>query len=411
MDRDEPLAVLVEFAQHERPVGQPIELVLDEQLDEGALVLQDEDLLQPGGELPDDPALERVGHPQLQQAHTEALQLPVVQPQLPQGLAHLEIGLAGRNDPHPVGVGAQGDPVDVVGPGIGQGCPHPAIDHGVLHLHDPGAVHVGRGSVQIGPPVLLDVHHDRLDAPRSHHRRPGPVGDRGRHFHRHPQTTRPREGHGVLPQVEDLLDIARIEHRHHDRCRRDLTGPRRRRRLGGRVVSDQGQRAARTHRAGEVGLAQRIQGPVEPVGLAVPEAQHPVETRARQLHRQLAAHDGGRPELLVDSHLMDDVMGVHQPPAPLQFQVKTAQRRAWIARDEGGGVETGREVQPSLHHGQPDEGLHPREVDDPLVDGELVLQRQRWKQGAAHLGILCPRHTGNRCCERADQDVPTKPLA
>ncbi len=186
MDRHQPLAVLVELAQHEGPVGQPIELVLDEQLDEGTLVLQDKDLLQSGGELPNDPTLQGIGHPHMQQPHPKPLQLLVVQPELPQRLAHLEIGLASRDDADPVRVGAQGDPVDVVGPGIGQGRAHPAIDHGVLHLHDSCAVHVGGRPMHVGTPVQLDVDHDWLHPVGRHHRRPRPIGHRRRHLERHP---------------------------------------------------------------------------------------------------------------------------------------------------------------------------------------------------------------------------------
>ena len=96
-------------------VGEVIEDVADEELHEGALLLDDEDLLQPPRELPHDAGLHREEHADAQQADAVVLQGGVVQPQLEERLAQVVVGLAGGHDAEPRIPRGDGDGVEPVG--------------------------------------------------------------------------------------------------------------------------------------------------------------------------------------------------------------------------------------------------------------------------------------------------------
>ncbi len=245
VDRDERPALVVELAQHQGAQRHAVQLVLDVELDERTLVLQDEDLRQPVGELPHDASLERVGHPQLQQPHAEAVQLVVVQPEVPAGLAQVEVRLARRDDAEAVVRPVQGDPVDVVLARVGERGRHTGVDERAFQLQDAGAVEVGGRDVHVGTTVELRRHHDRRHPTWGDEGRAGAVGDARRHLECGPQARAARERHRVHAEVEDLLYVAGVEHRHHDGGRWELGGARCGGRLGGGVVPDDGHRAAR----------------------------------------------------------------------------------------------------------------------------------------------------------------------
>ena len=377
VDRHERSAVLVLLAEHERALRHTVELVLEVELDERALVLEHEDLFEPGGEFTNHLAVQRIRHPQVQQPHPEATQVVVVETQLAQRLTQLVVGLAGRHDAEPIALGAHRDPVEAVDPGVFERGRDARRQQRVLHGEHLVAVHVRIGPVQVGAAVEGHVDEHRLHPVGRHEGRPGAVGDTRGHLQRGPQPAGAGQRDGVQPEVEHLLHVTRVEHRHEHRRERELAATGGRRGLRGRVVTDERDRAPGAGRADEVGLADRVHRPVETIGLAVPEPNDPVVPRLGQLHGQLAAHHRGRTELLVDPHPVHDVVLGQQLAPPLQLQVVAAQRRARIAADEEAGVAPRSQVEPPLHERQPHQPLHPGEVDGALIDDELVLQTQR----------------------------------
>ena len=95
--------------------------------------------------------------------------------------------------------------------------------------------------------------------------------------------------------------------------------------------------------SGEVGVPQRVAGPVDARPLAEPHAEHAVDVRVGKLVGELRAPDCGGGELLVDAGLEDDAGGLLQVLAtPDELLVEAAERRAGVAAGEAaGGVARG----------------------------------------------------------------------
>src|SRR5690606_23611924 len=100
----DPDAVLVELADDPRPhvLAPVVELLLQLVLDDGALLLDDEDLLEPLGEAADAVALQGPGHADLVETDPDLRGVRLVDAEVLQGLTHVEIGLARRDDDDPL---------------------------------------------------------------------------------------------------------------------------------------------------------------------------------------------------------------------------------------------------------------------------------------------------------------------
>ena len=85
-----------------------------------ALLLDHQDLFQPLGELADAVGLERPGHADLHHPQADLGRELLVDAQIVQRLAHVEIGLAGGDDPQPRARAVDDDPVEPVGAGVGE---------------------------------------------------------------------------------------------------------------------------------------------------------------------------------------------------------------------------------------------------------------------------------------------------
>ena len=73
LGREQPLLVLVLLAEHARPLGQVVELLLDLRLDQRALLLDHQDQVEALGELEHALRLERPGHADLVDPDAELL--------------------------------------------------------------------------------------------------------------------------------------------------------------------------------------------------------------------------------------------------------------------------------------------------------------------------------------------------
>ncbi len=118
---EQPVAALVLLADADRLVRRAVQLLADLHFDERALLLDHDDEIEPPRELYQFPLRERPRAGDLVEAKPHVAGLDLVEPELVQGLADVEIGLADRDHAH-LGLAAAGedDAVEVVGPHEGQ---------------------------------------------------------------------------------------------------------------------------------------------------------------------------------------------------------------------------------------------------------------------------------------------------
>src|SRR5262245_13361054 len=114
--RERPFALLVELADHPRPdvLAPVVELLLQLVLEELALLLDDEDLLQSLREAPHALGLERPGHPNLEESDADVCREPVVDAEILERLAHVHVRLARGDDAEPRLRAVDDDAVQVV---------------------------------------------------------------------------------------------------------------------------------------------------------------------------------------------------------------------------------------------------------------------------------------------------------
>ncbi len=138
------------------------------------------------------------------------------------------------------------------------------------------------------------------------------------------------------------------------------------------VVPGKHQGGAVLSRAGHVGVAQDITGTIDSGSLAVPDSDHPIDLCVSDGLKNLAAHHSGGRQVFVHARMKVDLVFLEQLLGSSERQVIAAQRRAFIAGNEGSGVETGAAIAAHLVHRQPDEGLNAREVNTATLDRIFV---------------------------------------
>jgi hypothetical protein len=242
-----PVALLVELADHARPSGRRVvvHLLLELILDQRALLLDDDDVAEPVFEAAHALGLEGPGHGDLVEADADIGRLALVDAQVLQRLTHVEKSLAGRDDPEP-GVRAVDDDavervravegerrVELVAVQaqfllerrIGPADVQPAGRHGeVVRLHDRDALGV-------------DVDRGRA------------VGRIRDDLHADPEAGVARQRPAVEAVVDQLLHVGRVQHRHAGRDQLVLALVRQGRGLAGVVVAGQRETCLRRWRA------------------------------------------------------------------------------------------------------------------------------------------------------------------
>ena len=130
------------------------------------------------------------------------------------------------------------------------------------------------------------------------------------------------------------------------------------------------EHAAVLRGADEIAAVQRIACAIDAGTLAVPHAEHAIDTLAGKRVELLRAVKHGRGEVFVDARLEPDVLrGEHFLPAP-ELPVEPAQRRAAIAGDQPAGVQAGGAVETGLFQQDADQRL-----DAGQQDGGVELGR------------------------------------
>ena len=118
----DPVAVLVELADDARPdiLAPIVELLFELVFDDRPLFLDDEDLVEPLGEMADALAFERPRHPDLVKAEADLGGVRVVDAQIIERLAHVEIGFAGGDDAEARARAVDDDAVEPIGAAKGE---------------------------------------------------------------------------------------------------------------------------------------------------------------------------------------------------------------------------------------------------------------------------------------------------
>jgi hypothetical protein len=335
--RQLPLARLVVLAGDARAhvLAPVVELLLELVLDDLALLLDDQDLLQPLGEVPHALGVQRPGHADLVDAQPDLRGERRVDAERVERLAHVEVGLAGGDDAEPRPGAVHHHPVQPVGPGVGhRGVDLPALEPVFLVQRRVGPPD-GKAARRHG-----EVGGSRVSTRRGSTTTPAEVSTvsaMARMPIQQPekrdiaQPCRPRSRNsctpagfstGIIAGGEDVVALVR-----------DGGG------LGAVVVAHHGQHPAVARGAGRVAVLEHVHAAVG--------ARAPCRTTWRRRRRAwrreevdlLRAPDGGRRELLVDARLeVDAVPGKLLLGLP-QRLVEVAERRAAVARDEARGVQ------------------------------------------------------------------------
>ena len=222
--------------------------------------------------------------------------------------------------------------------------------------------------------VELHRRRDRLDAVGVHVDRAGAVGDRRDELHADPDAAGAGQGDGVAAEVERLLHVAGEQDRHVQVDERRVARARQRRRLGGRVVADDGHHAAVPGRAGEDAVADGVAGAVEAGRLAVPDADDAVVALVGERVGELAAHHRGGGELLVDARADDDRQVGHRRRGSRRLLLERADGRALVAGHERGGRQAVAAVDAQLVDGEPGERLDAGQEHAPVLAPEAILE-------------------------------------
>jgi len=226
-------------------------------LDERALLLDDDDLVDRGGEVEGRVLDQGVSQREPEDPHARLS--GVGDPEAGQGFEDVEVALARADDAERGSGPGAGDPVQAVVPGVllggGQA---PLGDEGLLVGH---GVRADRGQRPVRPRAAVDDHVTgvaRVVAGRVEVDGPDAVGDRGDDLQPDPGAAVAGEPESVHPEVEHVLLVAGEQHRDAGVGEGVLAVARQRGGLRARVVAAEHDRAAVRPGAHRVGVLQRV---------------------------------------------------------------------------------------------------------------------------------------------------------
>ena len=309
--------------------------------------------------------------PDLVEADAELVGLHLIDAELIEGLAHIEIALAAGDDADlGVGAAAGDDAVELVGAGEGQ-------DGGALvvvqarflveRLVAEADVEALGGHDEVVGNLDLDAVDAAVDG--------GGGLDVVLHaFDADPHAGEARQREAEDAEVEDLLHAGRIEHRDHVVDEGELGLVRGRRALAGVVVAHQGEHAAVLGGAGVVGVAEHVAGAVEARALAVPDAEHAVVFALASELGLLRAPQRRGGKVLVEARHELDVVGLEDALGAQHRRFQRGDGRAAVAGDVARGVEAGLHIAGTLGQDQADDRLGAGQQLPGLVEGIFVVE-------------------------------------
>ena len=161
-----------------------------------------------------------------------------------------------------------------------------------------------------------------------------------------------------------------------------------RRRLGRRVVADDGHHAAVLRRAGEDAVADGVAGPIEPGRLAVPDADDAVVALVAERVDELAAHHRRGRQLLVDPGTDDDRQVGHRGGGGRGLLLERADGRTLVARHERRGAQSVPAVDAQLVDGEAGQRLHAGQEDAAVLEPEAVLAARSRQVGRSARSVI-----------------------
>ncbi len=340
-------------------------------LEHRPLFLDDHQRVQSLCKLAHDLGIERPGHADLEHLEPQRARAGVVDAQPHQRLQHILVGLAGGHDAHACACPAHGDAVEPIDPRVGQRGMQLVVIEAVFLRN----AHVDCATVEAASrhrEILgqLDLGGIRRDPDRA-----AAFDDVGDHLHADPAAREARQRDAVQAEVQQLLGVRRIEHRHADRDEHLVGEVGHGGGLHAVVVAGQGHHAAQRLRAGHVGMPQCVAGPVDAGALAVPDAEYAIDLGARKQTHVLRAPDGGGGQVFVQARAEHHLVFFQALAGSPELHIVAAQRRAAIPGDVAAGVMTGGDVALTLLHGQAHQRLDAGHVEPALAGRVLVVQR------------------------------------
>ena len=309
------------------------------------------------------------GAADLVEPDAQLVALDLVDAELVERLAHVEIALAGGDDADLRVASARGDgAIELVGAHEGQ--------HGVaLVVVQPGLLGQDRSRRRmLRPPsgIVEIVGSDDVDPLQAAVDRRRRLDRLVHGLERDPGAGEARHRPAIEAVIDHLLHPGGVEDRDHDVDEVIFGLVRGGGGFGGVVVAHQRQHAAMPRGAGEIGVAEHIAGAVDARTLAVPHAEHAVVFAFAAQLGLLRAPQRGRGEVLVDAGLEEDV--AEERPGAQELLVEPAERRAAIAGDIARGIEAGAAVALLLHQAQPHQRLEAGDEDPALAEVVFVVE-------------------------------------
>ena len=322
--RADPLAFFVELADDARAhvVAPVVELFLELVFDDLPLLLDDQDLGQPLGEVAHPFGLQRPGHRDLEHADADLGRVGLGDAQVVERLAHVEVALAAGDDAEPRLGRIDDDAVQVVDATVMQRC----IDLVVVHPRLGREERIGPADRQPRGRQREIVGDDDPDVARVGVDRCRALDGVGDALEADPAARVAAHRETVQPEVENVLHRRWIEHRHHRRRELVVGLVRQRRRLGRVVVTGQHQHAAVLRRAGEVRVLEHVAAAIDARPLAVPHREHAIDLGAGVHRHLLRAPDRRCREVLVQARLELDARALEELRRLPQRLVEAAQR-------------------------------------------------------------------------------------
>ena len=365
--------LLTELAHHAGAlaIGPVVQALFDLVFDHLALFFDHQNLLQAARKLAGAVRLQWPHHPHLVHANAQAVAGSFVQPQIEQGLARVVIGLAAGHQAEAVVGALDGVVVEPVGADISQSG-IPLVGEQALLLSQgvigPADVHATCGHVKSG-------HHD-VDPLRVDDGRGAGLDHLLDGFHARPHAGKAAQRQGVHTHVQNVLHRRREKHRHATGLEDVVALVRSGAAFGHVVVTGHRHHPAPRGGAGHGGVFEHVRAAVHPGAFAIPNAKHAVKAAAGRGRKAqlLGAPQSGGGQLLVDTGLEHDVLGLQVGLGLPQSLVVATQRGTPVAADEASGVFALQGIALALQHGQLDQGLHAAHEGAALVEGVFVVQ-------------------------------------
>ena len=295
---EQPLFLFVALADHDRRVRDAVKLLAHLHFDERALLLDHDDEFEALGEVAQFGSRNRPGTADLEQPDTKVVAFHLVDAELIERLAHVEIALADRDDADPgIRPARRDDAVELVRVHEGQHRVALVVVQARFHVEDAideADVEPARRHLE-----LILARNDDLQAVESGLDNTSRFDGLMHAFERRPTSRRTATSPSRRAHNREFLHTRRVQDRNHhvDEMELGLV------RGGGGfrrvVVAHQGDHAAVLRRAGEIGMAEHVAGAIDARALAVPHAEHAVVFALAAQLGLLRAPDRGGCEVLV----------------------------------------------------------------------------------------------------------------